>query len=118
MYKLDSEYDIHANFHFKSLCICYVNSGYLHTKQTEISNENINSKRKVILFFSCGPKSYFTFFAIWLARFKAVEPMFLFLKIENIKMSADDEELSESELKGTLNQYTRQEKLKTYLPKN
>jgi hypothetical protein len=33
-------------------------------------------------------------------------------------MSADDEEHSESELKGTLNQYTRQEKLKTYLPKN
>ena len=33
-------------------------------------------------------------------------------------MYADDEEHSESELKGALNQYTRQEKLKTYLPNN
>jgi hypothetical protein len=29
-------------------------------------------------------------------------------------MSAGDEKHSESELKGTLNQYTRKEKLKTY----
>ena len=27
------------SFYFKSLCICDVNSGYLHTKQTEISQK-------------------------------------------------------------------------------
>jgi hypothetical protein len=29
----------YTSFYFKSLCICYVNSGYLHTKQTEISRK-------------------------------------------------------------------------------
>jgi hypothetical protein len=28
---------IYTSFYFKSLCICEVNTGYLHTKQTEIS---------------------------------------------------------------------------------
>jgi hypothetical protein len=29
----------YTSFYFKSLCICNVNSGYLHTKQTEISQK-------------------------------------------------------------------------------
>jgi hypothetical protein len=80
MYKLDSEYDIHANFHFKSLCICYVNSGYLHTKQTEISQKQSEQTKSYFIFF-LRSEIIFYFFCNLIGEIKAVEPMFLFLKI-------------------------------------
>ena len=40
------------SFYFKSLCICDVNSGYLHTKQTENLQDKLSQCAIILLFFS------------------------------------------------------------------